>query len=129
MLKPLWTQFSLDYPKYQKDFMVKSQFGLDYVKDNSFAEIRYMEILNARKDQVSKISGLMDGDGNPYFSLRYVLDKYLGMTDDDKIANENAKVKAEKKKAEEAKKEEEKKAEEGETPAEGGEEKQDEFKL
>jgi hypothetical protein len=129
MLKPLWIQFSLDYPKYQKDFMVKSQFGLDYVKDNSFAEIRYMEILNARKDQVSKISGLMDGDGNPYFSLRYVLDKYLGMTDDDKIANENAKVKAEKKKAEEAKKEEEKKAEGGETPAEGGEEKQDEFKL
>ena len=102
MLKPLWIQFSLDYPKYQKDFMVKSQFGLDYVKDNSFAEIRYMEILNARKDQVSKISGLMDGDGKPYFSLRYVLDKYLGMTDDDKIANENAKVKAEKKKAEEA---------------------------
>jgi hypothetical protein len=38
-------------------------------------------------------------------------------------------VKAEKKKAEEAKKEEEKKAEEGEAPAEGGEEKQDEFKL
>ena len=129
MLKPLWIQFSLDYHKYQNDFMVKSQFGLDYVKDNSFAEIRYMEILNARKDQVSKISGLMDGDGKPYFSLRYVLDKYLGMTDDDKIANENAKVKAEKKKAEEAKKEEEKKAEEGEAPAEGGEEKQDEFKL
>ena len=101
MLKPLWVQFSLDNPKYQKDFMVKSQFGLDYVKDNSFAEIRYMEILNARKEQVNKISSLMDADGKPYFSLRYVLDRYLGMTDEDKLANENAKIKAEKRKKEE----------------------------
>ena len=101
MLKPLWVQFSLDNPKYQKDFMVKSQFGLDYVKDNSFAEIRYMEILNARKEQVNKISSLMDADGKPYFSLRYVLDRYLGMTDEDKLANENAKIKAEKRKKKE----------------------------
>ena len=100
MLKPLWIQFCLDYPEHEKDYMIKSQFGLDYVKDNSFAEIRYMEILNARKEQVTKISGLKDAEGNPYFSLRYVLDKYLGMTDDDKVANENAKLRAEEKKKE-----------------------------
>lgn len=112
MLKPLWVQFSLDNPKYQKDFMVKSQFGLDYVKDNSFAEIRYMEILNARKEQVNKISSLMDADGKPYFSLRYVLDRYLGMTDEDKLANENAKIKAEKRKKEEEKENKKKKGSE-----------------
>jgi predicted nucleic acid-binding protein len=108
----------LDHPEHKKDFMVKSQFGLDYVKDNSFAEIKYMEILNARKDQVTKIAGLLDADGTPYFSLKYVLDKYLGMTDDDKIANEKAKEAAEKKK-----KEKEKEAEEA------GEEPEGEFKL
>ena len=118
LLKPLWIQFCLDHPEHKKDFMVKSQFGLDYVKDNSFAEIKYMEILNARKDQVTKIAGLLDADGTPYFSLKYVLDKYLGMTDDDKIANEKAKEAAEKKK-----KEKEKEA------AESGEEPEGEFKL
>jgi hypothetical protein len=102
LLKPVWIQFCLDYPEHSKDFMIKSQFGLDYVKDNSFAETRYMEILNARKDQVSKIAGLLDTDGKPYFSLKYVLDKYLGMTDDDKIANEKAKELTKKKKEEEA---------------------------
>ena len=104
MLKPLWIQFCLDYPAMSKDFMVKSQFGLDYVKDNSFAENRYMEILNARKDQVTKIAGLMDEDGKPYFSLRYVLDRYSGMTDDDRLANERAKKATKKRKEEEAKK-------------------------
>ena len=125
LLKPLWIQFCLDYPEYKKDFMVKSQFGLDYVKDNSFAEIKYMEILNARKDQVTKISGLLDAEGKPYFSLKYVLDKYLGMTDDDKIANEKAKEAAEKRK-----KEAEKEAA-AEGGAEGGAEtkEEDEFKL
>ena len=130
LVKPLWIQFCLDYPEHKKDFMVKSQFGLDYVKDNSFAEIRYMEILNARKDQVTKISGLTDSEGKPYFSLRYVLDKYLGMTDDDRVANEKAKERdAEKKKK--AAEEEAKKAEETATEEAGaeGEEKKDEFKL
>ena len=88
-----------------------------------------MEILNARKDQVTKISGLLDAEGKPYFSLKYVLDKYLGMTDDDKIANEKAKAAAEKKKKE-AEKEAAKEAEAGgetEAGAETGEE--EEFKL
>jgi hypothetical protein len=135
LLKPLWVQFCLDYPEHRKDFMIKSQFGLDYVKDNSFAETRYMEILNARKDQVTKIAGLLDAEGKPYFSIKYVLDKYLGMTDDDRLANQNAKEAALKKKKEE----EEKAAKEagtetppaegaeGETPAEAEED--TEFKL
>ncbi len=135
LVKPLWIQFCLDYPEHKKDFMVKSQFGLDYVKDNSFAEIRYMEILNARKDQVTKISGLTDSEGKPYFSLRYVLDKYLGMTDDDRVANEKAKERdAEKKKKaaeEEAKKAAETApaAEEGAGTEGAGTEGGDEFKL
>jgi len=121
LLKPLWIQFSLDNPDLQKDFMIKSQFGLDYVKDNSFAEVRYMEILNARKDQVNKIAGLQNSEGKPYFSLKYVLDKYLGMTDDDKEANRKAKEKAAKRKEEAEKKEAEEKEGEG-----GGEEKEGE---
>lgn len=132
LIKPLWIQFCLDYPEHKKDFMVKSQFGLDYVKDNSFAEIRYMEILNARKDQVTKISGLTDSEGKPYFSLRYVLDKYLGMTDDDRVANEKAKERDVEKKKKAAEEEAKKAAEtsadtSAEAPAEG--EVNDEFKL
>jgi hypothetical protein len=133
LLKPLWVQFCLDYPEHRKDFMIKSQFGLDYVKDNSFAETRYMEILNARKDQVTKIAGLLDAEGKPYFSIKYVLDKYLGMTDDDRLANQNAKDAALKKKKEE----EEKASKEAGTetpPAEGeetppAEDEETEFKL
>jgi hypothetical protein len=131
LIKPLWIQFAMDHPEFSKNFMVKSQFGLDYVKDNNFAEIKYMELLNARKDQVNKIAGLQDGEGNPYFSLRYVLDKYLGMSDDDKVANERAKERARKKKEEEEKKKEKEGSTEG-GDKEGGEEagpESEEFKL
>ena len=115
LIKPLWIQFCLDYPEHSKNFMIKSQFGLDYVKDNDFAENRYMEILNARKDQVAKIAGLLDSDGNPFFSLRYTIDRYLGMTDDDKIANEKAKA-ATKKRKEKEKKEENKDSSDSKEP-------------
>lgn len=128
LLKPLWIQFSLDHPELQKDFMIKSQFGLDYVKDNSFAEVRYMEILNARKEQVNKIAGLQDSEGKPYFSLKYVLDKYLGMTDDDKVANQKAKERTAKKKEEAEKKEKEEK-EKGEGEEGESKEKEDSFTL
>jgi hypothetical protein len=113
--------------------MVKGQFGLDYVKDNNFAEVKYMEILTARKDQVNKIAGLQNNEGQPYFSLRYVLDKYLGMTDDDKVANQRAKEATAKRK-EEKEKEEASKTEEPEGTtetgsAEGGEEEKSSFTL
>lgn len=131
LIKPLWIQFAMDYPEFSKNFIVKSQFGLDYVKDNNFAELKYMELLNARKDQVNKIAGLQDGEGNPYFSLKYVLDKYLGMSDDDKVANERAKERAKKRKEEEErkKKEEESKESEGKDEGEEPEPESDEFKL
>jgi hypothetical protein len=131
LIKPVWIQFAMDYPDLSKNFMVKSQFGLDYVKDNNFAELKYMELLNARKDQVNKIAGLQDGEGNPYFSIRYVLDKYLGMSDDDKVANERAKERAKKKKEEEEKKKEEEGGDENKEGGkeEGGEEDSGEFKL
>jgi hypothetical protein len=73
--------------------------------------------LNARKDQVTKISGLTNSDGTPYFSMRYVIERYLGMTDEDRLANLRAKEEAEKRK-----KEEEAKESGGETTENTGEE-------
>ena len=87
MLKPLWVQFCLDHPEHEKDWLVKGQLGLDYNKDNNFSENQYKSLLQARKDQVAKLAGLVDADGKPYFSLNFAVDRWLSMTDDDKELN------------------------------------------
>ena len=88
---------------------------MDYVKENQFTKQKEIELLTARKDQVIKIAGLKKSDGTNYFSMKYVLDRYWGMNDQDRIANEEYKKRAEEKK----------KAEGGEGEGEKGEE----FKL
>ena len=117
LIKPLWIQFCLDHPDMKKDYLLKSEFGLDYVKENQFTKQKEVELLTARKDQVIKIAGLKKSDGTNYFSMKYVLDRYWGMNDQDRIANEEYKKRAEEKK----------KAEGGEGEAE--DEKGEEFKL
>jgi len=103
LVKPLWVQFCLDHPELEKDYLLKSEFGLDYVKENQFTKQKEIELLTARKDQVIKIAGLKKTDGTNYFSMKYVLDRYWGMNDQDRIANDEYKKKAEKKKEEEEK--------------------------
>lgn len=119
LIKPLWVQFCLDFPELKNDYVIKSEFGLDYVKENMFKEAKEMEIMTARKDQMNKMVGLKNAEGKPYFSLDYIVDRFLGMANQDRLDNDKAKKKA----AEKKKKEEEEGGEEKE-----GEEK-DEFKL
>ena len=88
LLKPLWIQFCLDFPDHKEDLLIKSQFTLDYVKENEFIRAKYLEVMTVRKEQVNKMLGLKTGDGKSYFSTKYVIDKYLGMTEADRAANE-----------------------------------------
>jgi hypothetical protein len=103
LMKPLWVQFCLDFPHLKKDYLIKSEFGLDYVKENIFREAKEMEVLLARKDQIIKISGLMNSEGKKYFNMDFLVDRWLGVKGQDLLDNNKAKKKAaeEKKKAEE----------------------------
>ena len=115
LMKPLWVQFCLDFPNLKTDYILKSEFGLDYVKENMFREAKDMEVMVARKDQVIKISGLLNSEGKKYFSMDFLVDRFLGMNNQDISDNKKAKEEAAEKKKE---------AEgatggaEGETPAE-----------
>jgi len=120
LTKPLWVQFCLDFPQLKNDYIIKSEFGLDYVKENMFREAKEMEVMTARKDQVIKILGLKNTEGKSYFDLDFIVDRWLGMTSQDRMDNQKFK-----KKAAEQKKEKEG-GKEGEGEKKEGEE---EFKL
>ena len=118
LIKPLWVQFCLDFPEKKNDYLLKSEFGLDYIKENNFTKGKEMDVLVARKDQIIKISGLKNSEGKPYFSMDFVVDRFLGMDGTEKENNQRYKKIAKEKK--------EKGAEE---EGKEGEEAKEEFKL
>jgi hypothetical protein len=113
LVKPLWIQMCRDFPELEKDYLFKSQLGLNFVSDNPFKINQEIEIMTKKKESIDSLYGLTDDDEKPFFSLAYLIENYLGMNEDDIKANKEAKEK----RAEEKKKEEESKKEE-----EGGEE-------
>ena len=126
LMKPLWVQFCLDFPHLKTDYLIKSEFGLDYVKENIFKEAKEMEVLLSRKDQLIKISGLMDSMGKKYFNMDFLVDRWLGVKGQDLLDNKKSKEKIAEEKKKEAEKTEEAPAEGGESKEAGGDE---EFKL
>jgi hypothetical protein len=105
LVKPLWIQTVKDFPELEKDYLFKSQLGLNFVSDNPFRMNQEIETMTAKKTQIESMYALTDDTGAPYFSLAYLIENYLGMTQDDIKANKEARKKRseeEKKKAKEA---------------------------
>jgi len=122
LTKPLWIQMAKKYAHLEKDFMFKSQLGLDYFSDNPFKINQEMDVINKRKESVTAMSSLTGDEEKPYFSNAFLIETFLGMSRQDIIANREAieRKEKEKKKAENKEGGEEKKegeeGEEGETP-------------
>jgi len=101
LIKPLWIQLCRDFPQLEKDYMFRSQLGLTFVSDNPFRVNQEIETMSKRKESIDAMYALVDGEGQPFFSLGYLIENFLGMTEDDIKANEEAKEKAKNKKSKE----------------------------
>lgn len=101
LIKPLWIQLCRDFPQLEKDYMFRSQLGLTFVSDNPFRVNQEIETMSKRKESIDAMYGLVDGEGQPFFSLGYLIENFLGMTEDDIKSNEEAKEKAKNKKSKE----------------------------
>jgi hypothetical protein len=104
LVKPLWIQMVKKYPELEKDFMFKSQLGLNYFSDNPFKLNQEIEVINKRKESVTSMSGLLDDDEKPFFSLPFLIENYLGLSRQDIVANKEARERREKEKKKEEKK-------------------------
>lgn len=113
LTKPLWIQMAKKYNHLEKDFMFKSQLGLDYFSDNPFKINQEMDVINKRKESVTAMTSLTGDEEKPYFSTAFLIETFLGMSRQDIIANREAIERKEKEK---------KKAEKKEGGEEGGEE-------
>ena len=112
MIKPLWVQMVKKHKELEKDFVFKSQMGLDFFSDNPFKLNQEIEVINKRKESVTAMIGLVGDEEKPYFSVPFLVENFLGIDKQDLKVNEEVK-----KRKEEEKKKKEKEAA---APAEGG---------
>lgn len=83
LLKPTWIQFGLMYPQYANMSTLKNYIGLMFNEENIFTMYKERKNLNEGVNAISNLMGLRDADGTSYFSPRFLISKYLGMTEDD----------------------------------------------
>jgi len=96
ILKPLYIQMGLKYPELAEDELFKASLSLTFNKDNLFEEMKQMDIMQKRVDFATSMMGIMDKKKDatgmdvdvPYFMPKFVVEKYLKLSQDDIASNE-----------------------------------------
>ena len=88
LVKPTLLQTLLEYPELADDEIFKMSVGIKYNKDNLFEQMKTIEITQKRLDFCTSLVGFNKAGDKPYFSTKWVVEKFLGITTDDLETNE-----------------------------------------
>lgn len=96
MIKPLQIQLALDVPELQDNREVLEAVSLAYKSYNVFEELLEIELMQKRVDFIQTMKDSMedmDKEGNPikYFSSKFLVQKYLKLSDADLKLNDKLK--------------------------------------
>lgn len=136
LLKPLRIQLTLSIPDIKNDKRILDAVSFRFNTDNAFSELAEMEYMSKRAEFIGTMKDTFvetDSEGNdiPYFSMEFLIMKYLKMSDADIELNEKLKRKEKLKKEEngEDKKDDEEGGDndEGKENDEGGDDVDDEM--
>jgi len=92
LVKPMWIQFCLHNQEFASNDVLKNAIGLTFTEENIFRLAKEAANLNAGASLIQTLSGLNGSDGKPVFSMKFLVQKYLNMTDDDWKLNEKMKA-------------------------------------
>ena len=90
LLKPLWIQMTLDHPELDDDTIFRSQLGVKFNSDNQFGESKEIEQLIKKIDFITGLSEIKEKVGDeevPYFDQGFLIDKFIGLTNEDRRVN------------------------------------------
>jgi hypothetical protein len=99
LVKPLHLQMCIKYKDLAEDPQFKTQVALRYNRDNDFAALKEMEIMERRLEFIGSMrDSLMTTNQETmeeeyYFDMGFLVDRYLQLSPDDMAANEAAKAK------------------------------------
>lgn len=97
LLKPLKIQLSLSMPEIKNDKRILDSISLRFNSYNLFEEMQNIEVMQKRIDFIGSFKDaftVQDAEGNeqPFFSQKFLIMKYLKMTDADLELNEKYKL-------------------------------------
>ena len=87
LLKPTWTQFCLHNKDLASNNVLKNALGLTFTEENVFALAKERAILEQGTGIVQNLAQLQYADQTPVFSMKFLLQKYLSLSDDDWALN------------------------------------------
>lgn len=93
VLKPTWMLFSLKKPSLASNNAIKSCLGILYNEENMFILSKERSIVQEGANTIASLKGIVDSNNVPYFSTQFLVEKYLGLSDDDIRLNEKYKAK------------------------------------
>lgn len=94
LIKPLWIQMCKEIPALATDYQFKSQLGLKFFSDNPFRINQEIETMSAKLESIQTLMEVNLEEDVPYFSTGYLIERYLGLTEEDIKANKEAKERA-----------------------------------
>ena len=89
LLKATWIQFCLKQPLFALNSVIPNSIGLKYNNDNQFELAKERATAQQGATAVSSLMGLKKADGTPAFSVKFLIEKYMGLTKEDLKTNEN----------------------------------------
>jgi len=99
LLKPTWIQFCLKHPQFSEDKALRGAVSLDFVEENLFTEAKKREVAEKGANIINTLMGIkepaIDGQGEmseaSYFDPKFLIEKYMKMTDSDMKLNKKYK--------------------------------------
>lgn len=92
IIKPVWIQFCLKFPLFAESELFRSLLSVKFNAENTFELAKERAIVNDGMQTVQGLAGLQDANQKPYFSIKFLVSKYLGMNDADLKNNEDMKL-------------------------------------
>lgn len=91
LLKPLWVLICIRMPELSHSELLKQYIGIVFNEENTFAQAKERAALQKGSEIIQALSGLQIAEGKPFFSMKFLVQKYLGMSDEDLAINEKFK--------------------------------------
>lgn len=89
--KPLYIQCVLEGIIDKEDEEMRSSIGVKFNTNMLFEEAKKQEIMKKKVDFINSMRNLQDDDRNSFFSLEYLVKRYMGLSEDDLEENETLK--------------------------------------
>ena len=86
-MKPVWIQICLYLPKLAKSEYLRQAIGIEFNEENTFAAAKERAALKQGVDMINQLSGLVDSNQKPVFSMKFLVEKFLNFSDDDMALN------------------------------------------